>query len=317
MSRAFTEARERPPAAELHWLAAKQMQAYALETTTAYRVGGAANGWVERFGDDYLISCRTPEAQPALVDGLRTWAEATGVLISRIFARALPLQPSERDVPELLAGDARASRQTVVTECAMRFGIDFGGGYSTGLFLDQRHNRALVRRVKPRRLLNCFAYTCSFSVAAALGGGQTVSVDLSGRALDRGRDNFRENGLSPAGHLFLAKDVLEALPPLLERRERFDMVILDPPTFSRGARGLAFHVERDLEPLLLAALELSATAGRILLSTNASKMDDGDLEGIARRCLRQERRPGDLYREPLLVPVPAGQVAHALWLNLR
>jgi 23S rRNA (cytosine1962-C5)-methyltransferase len=312
-----TADRQDGPAAEGHWLEARQVRAYAREGTTAYRVGGAAEGWVERFGDDYIVSGKTAAARLALVEGLNAWAAATGACVSRVFARDLPLQPSERDVPELLTGDPQASRQTVVTEGAMRFGIDFAGGYAAGLFLDQRHNRALVRRLKPKRMLNCFAYTCSFSVAAALDGGRTVSIDLSARALDRGRDNFRENGLDPARHLFLAQDVLEALPPLLARNERFDMVILDPPTFSRGARNQTFHVERDLEPLLLAALDLTAGTGRILLSTNALKMDDRHLEGMARRCLRHQRRTADLHHEPLLVPVPGGPVAHTLWLNLR
>ncbi len=300
-----------------HWLAAKYVQVYALEATTAYRVAAASDGWVERFNDDYVVSGKTATARAALVEGLHAWAATTRAAVCRVFARDLPLQPSEREVPELLSGDAEASRQIVVTEGAVRYGIDFAGGYSTGLFLDQRHNRALVRRVKPRRLLNCFAYTCSFSTAAALGGGHTVSVDLSARALERGRGNFRENGLDPAEHRFLAQDVLEALPPMLARDERFDMVILDPPTFSRGARGQSFHVERDLEPLLGAALELSAPGGRILLPTNANRMDDHALEGIARRSLRQQHRAADLYREPLLVPVLAGHVAHTLWLNLR
>jgi 23S rRNA (cytosine1962-C5)-methyltransferase len=317
MSGTTTADREPRPAAGGHWLEARQVQAYALEATTAYRVGGVAEGWVERFGDDYIVSGKDATVRAALAEELTAWAAATGARISRVFARDLPLQSSDRDVPKLLAGDPRTSRQTVVTEGAMRFGIDFGGGYSAGLFLDQRHNRALVRRVQPKRLLNCFAYTCSFSVAAALGGGRTLSIDLSARALDRGRDNFRENGLDPAGHLFLAQDVLAALPPLLERNERFDMIILDPPTFSRGLHGQAFHVERDLEPLLQAALDLTTGSGRILLSTNAHKMADRDLEGIARRCLRQQRRAADLHREPLLVPVPGGHVAHTLWLNLR
>jgi 23S rRNA (cytosine1962-C5)-methyltransferase len=299
------------------WIDARQMRVYALESTTAYRVGGTAGGWVERFGDDYLVSCKHTSARGALVAALEAWAKAVEANVSRIFARDLPLQPRERDVPELLAGDAKAFRQTVVSECGLRFGIDFAGGYSVGLFLDQRHNRARIQRAPPRRLLNCFAYTCSFSVAAALHGGYTVNVDLSARALDRGRGNFRENGLDPAGHLFLATDVLDALPHLLERDERFDMAILDPPTFSRGRRGQAFHVERDLEPLLLATMELVTTPGRILLSTNAAKMGDRDLEGIARRCLRAQGRTANLHREPLLMPMPAGPAAHTLWLDPR
>jgi len=272
---------------------------------------------VERFGDDYLVSCKAASEAAPLMAGLRRWAEVVGAPVARVFVRDLPLHPSERDIPGLAEGDAHVTRQTVVTECGMRFGIDFAGGYSPGLFLDQRHNRALVRRVTPRRVLNCFAYTCSFSVAAALGGGLTVSVDLSARALERGRANFLENGLDPARHRFLAQDVLDALPPLLRGDERFDLVILDPPTFSRGARGQAFHVERDLEPLLEATLDLVAGPGRVLLSTNATRMTDRDLEGMARRCLRRQRRHADLHREPALVPMPAGPAARTLWVALR
>ena len=310
-----TSRQESAPAG--HWVAPDQMRAYALEETTAYRVGGTAEGWVERFGDDYIVSAKTAAARSQLIADFHTWVAANDTRVSRVFARDLPLQPSERDVPELLTGDAQTTRQTVVTEGSMRFGIDFDGGYSSGLFLDQRHNRALVRRVQPRGLLNCFAYTCSFSVAAALGGGHTVSVDLSSRALSRGRDNFRENGIDPRKHRFLAEDVLEALPPLMQRNERFDMVILDPPTFSRGRRGQSFRVERDLEPLLLAALELTAPKGRILLSTNAARMDDRDQEGIARRCLRRQRVAADLHREPLRPWISGTHMAHTLWLNLR
>jgi len=317
MPRTTTQTPRNEPAPAAHWLGPEQMRSYALEETTAYRVGGTTQGWVERFGDDYIVSAKTTAARAALIEEFDAWVTTSGARVARVFARDLPLQPSERDVPTLLTGDAEATRQTVVTEATMRFGIDFDGGYSSGLFLDQRHNRALVRRIQPRRMLNCFAYTCSFSVAAALGGGQTVSIDLSSRALSRGRENFRENGIDPRKHRFLAEDVLEALPPLMQRDERFDMVILDPPTFSRGKHGQSFRVERDLEPLLLAALELTAPKGRILLSTNAARMDDRDLDGIARRCLRRQRVTADLHREPLRLWISGTQMAHTLWLNLR
>ncbi|OGV69521.1 MAG: hypothetical protein A3K19_27865 [Lentisphaerae bacterium RIFOXYB12_FULL_65_16] len=299
------------------WLNAEQVQTFAAEATTAYRVGGSDAGWVERFGDDYLISHRTAAARTALAEGLDTWANATGACVSRVFARDLPRQPNERDAPELLTGDSQASRQTVVTEGGMRFGIDFAGGYAAGLFVDQRHNRALVRKLKPERLLNCFAYTCSFGVAAALGGGDTVNIDLSGRALERGRQNFRENDLDPARHQFRAEDVLDALPLLERRGERFDMIVLDPPTFSRGTRGRAFHVESDLEPLLFAALEFASSRAWILLSTNSTKLTDRDLERMTRWALRTCRRTADLHREPPLVNLAPDQAARTLWLNLR
>ncbi len=71
--------------------------------------------------------------------------------------------------------------ETEVTEAGVRYGLDFAGGLFRGLFIDQRENRARLRAWKPKRLLNTFAYTCSFSVVAALAGAETLSVDLSRR----------------------------------------------------------------------------------------------------------------------------------------
>src|SRR5256884_275046 len=139
------------------------------------------------------------------------------------------------------------------TEHRLKFGVDFGAGYSVGLFIDQRENRKFVRQLKPKRILNCFAYTCSFSVAAASASAQTVNVDLSKKSLERGRRNFELNVLSTEGHKFIADDVRPVLQRLARRGEKFDMIILDPPTFSRTKGGAAFHVERDFEDVIVAA----------------------------------------------------------------
>src|SRR5205823_4780343 len=157
------------------------------------------------------------------------------------------------------------SLQTVVIENRLKFGIDFGAGYSVGLFIDQRQNRRFVGQTKPKRVLNCFAYTCSFSVAATSAGAQTVNVDLSKKSLERGRQNFELNAFSTEGHKFIADDVRPVLRRLARRGEKFDMIILDPPTFSRTKGGEAFHVEKDFEEIIAAALELADRDGRILL----------------------------------------------------
>ena len=90
-------------------------------------------------------------------------------------------------------GETSGPMETEVQEGGLRLGLDFAAGYSAGLFIDQRANRARVHDLKPKRLLNTFAYTCSFSVVAARAGAETVSVDLSRRSLTRGEDNFRRN----------------------------------------------------------------------------------------------------------------------------
>src|SRR5262249_52502084 len=160
----------------------------------------------------------------------------------------------------------------------LKFGIDFEAGYSVGLFVDQRENRRLVRQSRPKRLLNCFAYTCSFSVAAASVGTETVNVDLSKKSLERGRRNFGLNGLPIEGHRFIADDVRPVLRRLARRTEKFDMIILDPPTFSRTKGGAVFHVEKDFEELIAAAVEVADRNAKILLSTNCETLNEAGLE---------------------------------------
>jgi 23S rRNA (cytosine1962-C5)-methyltransferase len=186
------------------------------------------------------------------------------------------------------------------------------------LFIDQRANRARLRALKPKRLLNTFAYTCSFSVVAALGGAETVSVDLSRRSLARGEGNFQRNGLDPkAGHRFIADDVLAVLPRLARRGEKFDAIVLDPPTFSRNAAGAAFQVQRDFDRLVALALEVAAPEAKILLSVNHSAMRVADLERAARAALKLAGRSGRFHSTAPLADFPPGEGAKTVWVEVR
>jgi len=216
-----------------------------------------------------------------------------------------------------VVGDPGLNLPTIATERALRYGIDFESGYSVGLFVDQRANRSFVRHAKPQTILNCFAYTCAFSVAAASVGARTVSVDLSKKSLGRGRENFALNSLSTDDHRFMVEDVMAYLPRLARKGEKFDLIILDPPTFSRSHRGKAFQVERDFETLLSQALELADRDSRILLSTNCTTLNDRALQVMARFCLKAVRRAGSLHREPELPDFPSGDGARTVWLTLR
>jgi 23S rRNA (cytosine1962-C5)-methyltransferase len=229
----------------------------------------------------------------------------------------LPKKNEERETPTLLLGAGDESLQRIATENHLKFGIDFGAGYSVGLFVDQRENRRFVRQAKPRRLLNCFAYTCSFSVAAGSVGGQTMSVDLSKKSLARGRENFSMNDLSTDGHQFIADDVRPVLRRLARRGDKFDMIVLDPPTFSRTKGGSAFHVEKDFEDLIAAGLEVAAPGARILLSTNCETLTESALERMARYSLKLVRHSGAFHREPPPADFPPGAPARSIWLTLH
>ncbi len=144
-----------------------------------------------------------------------------------------------------------------------------------------------------------------------------MNVDLSKKSLERGRQNFVLNSLSTEGHKFIADDVRPVLRRLARRGEKFDMVILDPPTFSRTKGGEAFHVESDFEELIVAAFELIDGNGRILLSTNCETLSEQALERMARYGLKLSRRAGVFHRQPTPLDFPSGSAARTIWLTLR
>jgi 23S rRNA (cytosine1962-C5)-methyltransferase len=299
------------------WIARDELQAFADEGTNVHRLCSYGDGWVERYGDDVLVSYQNETARERLTTELCLWALDCDFKLGRIFGRFLPKRNAERDPPVLMMGNANTSLQSIATECLLRYGIDFSAGYSVGLFIDQRANRQFVRRCKPNKLLNCFAYTCSFSVGAASAGATTLNIDLSKKSLARGRENFALNSLSTNGHHFFADDVFEVLPRLARRGDKFDVIILDPPTFSRSWRGKTFQVERDFEAVLLMALELAEKESRILISTNCGSLNERDLEVMARFCLKSSRRGASFHRERPLPDFPPRTGATTLWLTLH
>jgi len=293
------------------------MRDFEAEGTDAYRLWTIADGWVERLGRDLLISFKNQAARERLTTEYFLWAEAMGFNVQRMFERFLPKRNQERQAPKLILGDSNIGSRSVVMERGLRFEIDFSGGYSVGLFIDQRENRSFVRKSAPKQMLNCFAYTCSFSLAAAVAGAKTVSVDLSRKSLECGRANFALNDLPATGHHFIADDVFEVLPRLSRKDQKFDLIVLDPPTFSRSHRGKTFQVESDFEGLLMAALEVADRDCRILLSTNCTALNQRALEVMARFCLKASRRAGSFHSEPRPVEFPPDSGASTIWLTLR
>ncbi len=159
----------------------------------------------------------------------------------------------------------------ICREGPLRFFLNFTDYLDTGLFLDSRELRRLIREeAQGKRFLNLFAYTCSASVAAAAGGAaSTLSVDTSRTYLDWGKENFRLNRLEGPKQRFLQKESLEFLK---SSRDRFDLAYIDPPTYSNSKeRRRDFEVQRDHQELILAAARLIDSGGSILFCTNFTK----------------------------------------------
>jgi 23S rRNA (cytosine1962-C5)-methyltransferase len=161
----------------------------------------------------------------------------------------------------------------VVQEYGARFEVRPYDGLSTGLFLEHReHRRALAGRC-PARVLNLFAYTCAFAVPLALHGAAITNVDVSSRYLAWGRRNLALNGRDPAATRFLRRDARAFLEAAVRRQdERFDLVVLDPPTFGaadrrRGIR--AWQAADDYPALVRCAVNVLAPGGAVFAATNA------------------------------------------------
>jgi 23S rRNA (cytosine1962-C5)-methyltransferase len=299
------------------WIDPALLRDFQSEGTDSHRLCTVEDGWVERFGSDVLISFKRMLARERLLKELQTWADSVGFPVQRVFARFIPTKNERRKPPAMVVGDPGESLQTVATEWYLRFGIDFGTGYSPGLFLDQRENRRYVRHITPKRLLNCFAYTCSFSVYAACNGGSTLNVDVSKKYLARGRENFALNNLSTVDHRFITDNVRSVLPRLARRGEKFDAIILDPPTFSRSPKGKTFQIQHDFQNLLISALAVAERDAHVLVSTNCSALDERALEVMARYCLKETRRAATFHRPLPLPDFPPRTGASSLWLALR
>lgn len=228
------------------------------------------------------------------------------------------LDPREKSDPISMATDSEAWPDPFfIRENSLRFEISFRSGYSQGIFLDQRENRLRVRELsRPgQTFLNLFAYTCGFSVAAAMAGAETSSIDLSGPALEWGKRNFRHNGLDPDAHHFPKGDAIDYLSLFARKGRVFDGIVLDPPTFSRN-RGRVWKVERDLHALVKAAAPVVAPGGWLFCSANCRRLArEAFEEQIRRGCADAGRRfridwgamPPDFTGEPYL---------HNAWISL-
>jgi 23S rRNA (cytosine1962-C5)-methyltransferase len=169
---------------------------------------------------------------------------------------------------------AEPPERIAIDEHGMKLLVDVRKGQKTGLFLDQRENRRLVRELSRGRAeaLNCFGYTGGFSVAAALGGARhVVTVDVDRDAIALARDNFRENGLDPADHAFAAEDAFRLLADYKQKGRRFDLVVCDPPAFAKSQKAVEGALS-GYASLNRAALSVLAPGGLLVTASCSARV---------------------------------------------
>jgi 23S rRNA (cytosine1962-C5)-methyltransferase len=311
------------------------------EMTDAFRVihGASDNrpGWfVEKLGD-FLLS----QSESALTDKQReelSWFAkkfSSRGAYHKILSRQVRRSTTAEASPQLIFGEAAPERFQIL-ENGVRFEMSFSEGYSAGLFLDQRDNRRRfltghiaadftllqfeIQNLK-FEILNCFAYTCGFSVCAAKAGAKTTSLDLSKKYLEWGKRNFTLNGLDPAAHDFIYGDTFDWLRRLAKKGRAFDVVVLDPPTFSQSKEHGAFRAEKDYGQLVTAALPLVKPGGILFASTNAADWPPEKFLAEIEKAILAARRnisQQHYFPQPPDFPVSRAEPAHlkTLWLKI-
>ncbi len=253
---------------------ALEKRSFGPETNLIRLIDGAGDQmrghYLESYGEGWMISTSGAGLNADLKTALSEYEKPLYWKRLDQHQKESPVHLSGPEMPESFTG----------LENGLQCRLSFQSGYSQGIFIDQRDNRAKLRAlVKPgQTVLNTFAYTGFFSVVAANAGAVTSTLDLSQVYLDWARENFRLNEMNPDDHYFCKGDTFHWLRRFAKQGRSFNFIILDPPTFSRDDKGKVFRVEKDYGALFQLALACLAPGGSILACTNFRGMSSADFE---------------------------------------
>jgi 23S rRNA (cytosine1962-C5)-methyltransferase len=245
--------------------------------TNAYReINGAADGFpgwtVDRYGDWLLVQHDDQESLgplPSIHDGY-----TSGVYLLPCNQNRGAMGAKDKTRPFLLEG--RPAPETVeILENGIKYQVSLDRDLSTGIFLDQRPNRAWLAQNcnSDTHVLNCFAHCGAFTVAAATAGASTVSIDLNKKWLDRIQPQLEANSVKPINrHDCIYGDCFDWLEKLARRGEKFDIVILDPPSSSVGKKKRRWSVKNEMDELVQLAAPLVKKGGLLWTVTNSASI---------------------------------------------
>ena len=197
-----------------------------------------------------------------------------------------------------------AGEDFIVCEHGRRFWVNLDKYLDTGLFLDHRNTRKKVGKTAAgKRFLNLFSYTGSFTVYAATGGAtSSETVDLSNTYLDWAKRNFELNGISPEQHKIVRTDVFQYLQNAAAEGKQFDLIVMDPPSFSNSKKMLdILDIQRDHKKLIDGAMSLLASDGILYFSNNLRSfiLDDSVSEQYAVKDISKQSVPDDFRNKKI------------------
>jgi len=320
----------KPPYLDEEWFFARFEAALVLrrlhvdmDLTQAYRLVNAEGDLlpgltVDVYGEFIMLQFYSRMWEPfqeALVQALQRLMRRQGIYekFRPRKTRALEKKGTKR-YSSLLLGQ-QAPKALKVMENGLLFEVDLNYGLHTGLFMDQRQNRRdLMPFCAGKRMLNLFSFTGAFSVmAAASGATEVTSVDASSHYQDRARTNFEINRLDPHKHQFIVGDCHKVLERFAHEKRRFDIIIMDPPSFSTVGKN-RFTTSGGTANLVASVLDLLEHGGLLITSSNHQKVDVGEYLKELRRGALQAATPLRIIQTsgqgpdfPFLITCPEGR----------
>jgi 23S rRNA (cytosine1962-C5)-methyltransferase len=251
------------------WLKSEKVQAYRLYDRDIPEIPLI----IDRYKDHFVVYDRSDERLDEEAKMIKLTGEVYQVL-EEIFGvkeeKIVFKTRRQRSRGEQYEKLAQRSERITVEENGLLFGVNLWDYLDTGLFLDHRPLRKWVKKESAdKKVLNLFCYTGSISVAAAYGGGTVTSVDLSKTYINWTYDNFRLNNLTIDDHHFINRDVLSFLREARVQGESWDLIVLDPPTYSNSKKmDYVFDIAVDHPELLEFCSSLLAPGGSLYFSCN-------------------------------------------------
>ena len=324
--------RDPDAACDGRWAGARAEAASARRTRDPLLVGcsgrrllhGEADGCpglvIDAYGDTAVVVFDGPAASTfwrARLTDVLAGLELGGASIAHVWLRGERGRAHDRG--EALRGNP--PDEIVIHEDEARFGVDVRNGQKTGFFLDQRDNRRAIRRHSAgQSVLNVFAYTGGFSLHAALGGATRVtSVDIAPPAIAAIERNVARSGLPTAAHECVAQDAFDFFARAASQRRRWDLVIVDPPSFAPSERAKPAAL-KAYGRLAHAALEVVEPHGRFALASCSSHVTEVDLfevvAGLDGPPLRLRSTSGAASDHPVLPAFSEGRYLKFLFFDI-
>lgn len=224
-------------------------------------------------------------------------SECLEIPLPKIYLKARKRQEGKEQYEKV----QESGETFVVREGSLKFRVNLQDYLDTGLFLDHRFTRALVGGMSEgMKVLNLFAYTGSFSVYAAAGGAfETVTVDLSQTYLNWAQSNLELNGYTGGFHRMVRRDVFEYLKT--ETGKKFDIIVLDPPTFSNSKKmDQVLDIQRDYPQLIQRCMKILSPEGTLFFSNNFHKfrMEPKLFPDLTVQDITRITTPKDFRRHP-------------------